>query len=101
MESCYELMDSAYDAEAIRQTSRQMGHVPIIDGNARSGKAVPMEPDRARRYKIRTTAERFNSELKDNHGGSMVRVRGNKKVHAHLMFGVLVIFAEAVLGLVT
>ena len=29
---------------------------------------MPMEPDRARRYNNRTTAERFNSELKDNHG---------------------------------
>lgn len=101
VESFYDLMDSAYDAEPIRQTSLEMGHVPIIDRNARGGKEIPMEPDRARRYNNRTTAERFNSELKDNHGGSMVRVKGNKKVHAHLMFGVLVIFAEAVIGLVT
>ena len=72
-----------------------------LDRNTRGGKALPMEPDRARRYNNRTTAERFNSDLKDNHGGSMVRVRGNKKVHAHLMFGVLVIFAKGVIGLVT
>lgn len=87
VESLYDLMDAAYDAEPIRRTSLEMGHVPIIDRNARSGKVLPMEPDRARRYNNRTTAERFNSELKDNHGASMVRVRGNKKVHAHLMFG--------------
>ena len=101
VESFYDLMDPAYDAEPIRQSSIEMGHVPIIDRNARGGKKLAMEPDRARRYKIRTTSERFNSELKDNHGGSMIRVRGHKKVHAHLMFGVLVIFAEAVIGLVT
>ena len=101
VESFYDLMDPAYDAEPIRQSSIEMGHVPIIDRNARGGKKLAMEPDRARRYKIRTTSERFNSELKDNHGGSMIRVRGHRKVHAHLMFGVLVIFAEAVLGLVT
>ena len=101
VESFYDLMDAAYDAEPIRQTSLEMGHVPIIDRNARGGKALPMEPDRARRYNNRTTAERFNSDLKDNHGGSMVRVRSNKKVHGHLMFGVLVIFAKAVIGLVT
>ena len=101
VESFYDLMDSAYDAEPIRQTSLEMGHVPIIDRNARGSKEIKMEPDRARRYNNRTTAERFNSELKDNHGGSMVRVRGNKKVHAHLMLGVLVIFAKAVIGLVT
>ena len=101
VESFYDLMDPAYDAELIRQSSIEMGHVPIIDRNARRGKKLAMDPDRARRYKIRTTSERFNSELKDNHGGSMIRVRGHKKVHAHLMFGVLVIFAEAVIGLVT
>ena len=101
VESFYDLMDSAYDAELIRLTSLEMGHVPIIDRNARGGKGMPMEPDRARRYNNRTAAERFNSELKDNHGGSTVRVKGAKKVHAHLMFGLLVIFAEAVLGFVT
>lgn len=101
VESLYELMDSAYDAERIRQASLERGHVPIIDCNARRGESLPMEPDRARRYQHRTTAERFNSEIKDNHGGSMVRVKGHKKVHAHLMFGLLVIFAKAVLGLVT
>ena len=101
VESFYDLMDAAYDAQEIRRTSLEMGHVPIIDRNARGGKEIPMEPDRARRYNNRTTAERFNSDLKDNHGGLMVRVRGNKKVHAHLMFGVLVIFAKAVVGLVT
>lgn len=101
VESFYDLMDAAYDAEPIRQTSLEMGHVPIIDRNARGGEEITMEPDRARRYNNRTTVERFNSDLKDNHGGSMVRVRGNKKVHAHLMFGVLVILAKAVIGLVT
>lgn len=101
VESFYDLMDPAYDAEPIRQSSIEMGHVPIIDCNARRGTKAAMDPDRARRYKKRTAVERFNSELKDNHGGSTVRVRGHKKVHAHLMFGVLVIFAEAVIGLVT
>ena len=101
VESFYDLMDAAYDAEPIRQTSLEMGHVPIIDENARGGNKTPMEPDRALRYNGRSASERFNSDLKDNHGGSMIRVKGKKKVHAHLMFGVLVIFAEAVLGLVT
>jgi hypothetical protein len=101
VESCFDFKDSADYAEPKRQTSLEMGHVPIIDRNARGSKEIKMEPDRARRYNNRTTAERFNSDLKDNHGGSMVRVRGNKKVHAHLMLGVLVIFAKAVIGLVT
>jgi len=100
VESLYDLMDTAYDSKHIRGFSEQLGHVPIIPRSARHGKVEPMEPDRARRYNDRTTAERFNSRLKDNCGGRMVRVRGKPKVHQHLMFGVLVIFAEALLGLV-
>lgn len=101
VKSLYDLMDAAYDADDIRQISIEMGHVPIIDRNVRGGKEIPMEPDRARRYNGRSASERFNSDLKDNHGGSMIRVKGQKKVHAHLMFGLLVIFAKAVIGLVT
>jgi hypothetical protein len=97
--SLYDLMDKAYDARDIREFSVELGHVPIIDVNRRRGKAVPMEPDRARRYRNRSSAERVNSRLKDDCGGRMVRVRGAPKVHTHLMFGVLVIFAEALLGL--
>ena len=98
--SFYDLMDRAYDARDIREVSLELGHVPIIHVNRRRGKAVPMEPDRARRYANRSSAERVNSRLKDDCGGRMVRVRGAPKVHTHLMFGVLVIFAEAILGLV-
>ena len=97
--SWYELMDSAYHAAPIHRMSQELGHVPIIEANPRRGKETEMEPDRARRYHHRTQAERFNSRLKDNCGGRFVRVRGHPKVHAHLMFGLLVIFAEALLKL--
>ena len=100
-ESLYDLMDAAYDAKLIRGFCHQLGHVAIIPQSARHGKVEPMEPDRARRYNNRTASERFNSRLKDDLGGRMVRVRGKPKVHMHLMFGVLVIFAEALLGLVS
>ena len=98
--SWYDLMDSAYDAALIHSLCRELGHVPIIDSNSGRGKALPMEPDRARRYQHRTQAERFNSRLKDDCGGRFVRVRGHPKVHTHLMFGLLVIFAEALLKLI-
>lgn len=94
----YELMDSAYDAEYIHQTVMDLKHVGIIDHNPGRGEKIPMEPDRARRYAHRSEIERFNADLKDNHGGRTVRVRGQPKVHTHLMFGVLVIFAKVVLG---
>ena len=99
VESWYDLMDAAYDSKLIRGFSESLGHIPIIPASARHGEATPLEQDRGRRYNNRTVAERFNSALKDNCGGRMVRVRGKPKVHAHLMFGVLVIFAQALLGL--
>lgn len=97
----YELMDAAYDADEIWAAVRDLGHVAIIDTNpGRNGRAakVPMEPDRALRYRRRSASERFNSLLKDNYGGRTVRVRGKPKVHTHLMLGVIVIFAAILRG---
>jgi hypothetical protein len=98
----YQLKDSAYDAEAIRAHSEKLGSVPIVEKRGyRAEDAIPMEPDRARRYRARSSAERVNSDLKDNHGGRSLRVRGAAKVMTHLMFGVLVMSTEALLRLVT
>lgn len=46
-------------------------------------------------------SERVNSQLKDTFGGRFVRVRGPKKVMAHLMFGVLALTAQQLLRLIT
>ena len=46
----YELMDSAYDAELIHQTCRDLGHVPLIAPNRRRGTKVPWDPAQERRY---------------------------------------------------
>jgi hypothetical protein len=100
VESFYDLMDSAYDAKLISGFCEELGHVPIINRSARHGEVEPMEFDRDCRYNNRTTSERFNSQLKDNCGGRMIRVRGKPKVHTHLMFGLLVIFAHSLLSLV-
>ena len=101
--SLYELKDRAYDAKCIRLASELAGHVPIIAYIKRRGqeRARELEPDRAEHYQGRTVVERFNARLKDEFGGDMVRVRGNRKVHAHLMFGLLVIFADQLLRVVT
>jgi len=94
----YDLKDAAYDAAAIKAHCQAQGSVPIIDANKRRGaEPPPMEPDRARHYKARSSAERVNSNLKDNHGGRTVRVRGASKVMTHLMFGVIVMSAEALI----
>jgi hypothetical protein len=96
----YDLLDRGYDAAAIRAASTALGHVPIIPEVERPTRpAAEVEADRARHYTGRTVAERFNADLKDNRGGEQVRVRGHRKVHAHLMFGLLVIFADALLRL--
>ena len=96
----YDLMDAAYDARAIYQVSRSLGHVPIIDKNSRGKDAVPMAPHEAARYKERTAAERFNSRMKEEFGADNVMVRGPQKVKMHLMFGLLALFADQLIKLV-
>lgn len=91
--SLYDLMDAAYDAPQIYAFSRHLQHVPIIDANPRRGDPLPMEPAQAVRFRERSTAERVNSNLKDNFGGRYVRVRGAVKVMAHLMFGLVALTA--------
>jgi hypothetical protein len=110
--SLYDLMDSAYDAPEIADTSRALGHVPIIDANPRrGGKAAATAEARAKRcagytlaedvrYNQRSSAERVNGNLKDNCGGAHVRVRGAAKVFCHLMFGILVVTVEQIMRLV-
>jgi hypothetical protein len=111
----YDLMDSAYDNDAIRAHSIGLGHVPIIDINPRRDAvlAAAIERDNKAKRKInfktaedvrynqRSSAERVNSNLKDNFGGNHVRVRGNPKVFAHLMFGLLAIATLQLMRLVT
>ena len=104
----YDLMDAAYDAEPIRQHSRSLGHVPLIDTNPRRDKTLAEElRTEARRrknlgfqlaeqvrYNERTAGERVNGRLKDEFGGRHVRVRGASKVMCHCMFGVLALTVD-------
>ena len=91
--SLYDLMVLAYDAPQIRYYSAELGHVPIIDTKPRRGEKKEMDPAQAVRFRNRSTAERVNSNLKDNYGGRFVRVRGAAKVMTHLMFGLIAITA--------
>lgn len=77
--SCYDVLDSAYDAAEIRTASEGVGHVPIIAPNGRRGSKAERERlahlphsrlhvdralvDRARRrrFMARSSVERFNS----------------------------------------
>jgi len=103
VQSLYDLMDSAYDADEIHQHSRQLKHVPIIAVHGRRGTKKPsklpkvfppkLAPEltwaQQERYKERTMSERVNARLKDEFGAGHIRVRGPVKVMAHLMFGVV------------
>jgi hypothetical protein len=105
---CYEVMDSAYDADHIHQQSRSLGHVPIIDPHPRRGQELPFQPSGApvlspaqqQRYRERTMVERVNARIKDEFGGRTIRVRGHAKVMAHLMFGILALTVDQLLRIV-
>jgi Transposase DDE domain/Transposase domain (DUF772) len=99
--SLYDLMDAAYCSPLIRQHSRDLGHVPLIDHNPRGKEKIAFAPHQAERYKARTQAERANARLKDEFGARFVRVRGHAKVSTHLMLGVLVLSADQLLRFVT
>ena len=111
----YDLMDSAYDVPEIKDHSRSLGHVPIIDSNPRSTRGLKEElkaeaKRRQRlghslaenvRYNERSTVERVNARIKDEFGGRTVRVRGHAKVMCHLMFGVVALTVDQLVRFVT
>jgi hypothetical protein len=98
--SLYDLMDSGYDCDLIREHSRGLQHVPLIPGQRRGPHPAPeMAPHEKARFCERTGIERLFSRLKDEFGGQWVRVRGWAKVMAHLMFGILALAADQILRL--
>jgi len=99
--NCYDLMDAAYCSSVLREHSRSLGHVPLIDHNPRKGEKIEFTLSEAQRYKERSQAERINARLKDDYGGRYVRVRGNAKVMSHLMFGILALTANQLMRLLT
>lgn len=112
--SLYDLMDAAYDIKEIKEYSRFLHHVPIIDANPRRNKELKSElaaeakrqkllnwkPPEKIRYNERSTVERVNGRLKDEFGGRSVQVQGHAKVMCHLMFGVLALTVDQLIRLV-
>ena len=100
--NCYDLMDAAYDSEIIREHSRSLGHVALIDFNHRSPNDTrEFSPHEAQRYKERSTAERVNARLKDEFGARMIFVRGPQKIMAHLAFGLIALTVDQLIRFVT
>lgn len=97
--SLYDLMDAAYCSSELREHSRSLGHVPLIEHNPRRGEKIEFAPHEAIRYHERTVAERINGRLKDEFGANHVRVQGGSKVMNHLMFGVLALSADQLMRL--
>ncbi len=97
--SLYDVMDAAYCSEELRQHSRNLGHVPLIDHNPRNGTKRAFDTCEAQRYKERTVAERMNARLKDEFGANRIYVRTHSKVMCHLMFGILALCAEQIMRL--
>jgi hypothetical protein len=95
--SCYDVMDAGYDCEAIREHSRRLGHVPIIERQKHGSVKIEMAPHERVRYRERTAVERVYARLKEEFGASTVRVRGWAKVMTHLMFGILALTADQIL----
>ena len=109
----YECMDSAYDAAQIHDHSKKNGRVSIIDTNPRRNKDLKESLARERkasdragfihptdqRYEERTVVERVNGRLKDDFGARHLRVRGHKKVYAHLMFGIVALCVDRIIQL--
>lgn len=62
----YTLMDRGYASSDIEDFARSMGVVPIIDNKVnRNGFKAEMDKATRKRYEIRTTVERTNSEMKE------------------------------------
>ena len=104
-------MDAAYNAAAIHDHSKTLGHAPIIDRNFRAQHEAKAEWAReVERMKLihmpdsddvifdfRTMVERVNARLKDEFGARFLRVRGAIKVKCHLMFGVVALAVDQIL----
>lgn len=97
----YDIMDAGYCSESLRDYSREQGHVPLIDHNARRGEKREFLDFEAERYKSRSGSERSNGRLKDEYGGRNVRVKGNVKVFCHLMIGIVCLTVDALLRAAT
>src|ERR1700746_4054215 len=107
----YDLMDAAYDAAAIHDQSRALGHAPIVDRNFRADhearaewgreverlKLIHMPDFDDAIYDFRTMAERVNARLKDEFGARFLRVRGALKVKCHLMFGIVALAVDQII----
>ena len=98
-----DVMDSAYDAKAIRRQSQKLGHEALVKPVKRkrqsSAVADTLTAQQQQRFKKRTIVEQLNARLKDEFGGRLIYFRGPAKIMAHLMFGVVALTVDQLLRL--
>jgi hypothetical protein len=94
-----DVMDSAYDAAAIREKCKQLKHEALIQPPERPNSKEPAvwTDEQKERFKIRTIVEQQNGRLKDEFGGRIIYVRGATKVMAHLMFGIVALTVDQIM----
>lgn len=107
---CYELMDSAYDANAIRGYIESEGRIPLmrkhrrrggvkeeVDNMRKAGRALNWMPANEARLSHRFADERVFARLLDSFLGYKIYVRKHEKVMCHVMLGVLCLLASELL----
>jgi hypothetical protein len=103
----YELMDSAYDVNAIKDYISGEGRVPLVKPHKRKGKRketieanetayriLNWQPVEETRLKHRFSGERIFARLYDSFLCGMIWVRGHAKVFCHVMLGILALFCS-------
>ena len=115
----YDLQDAGYDADIIREFSKQNGHCPIIDINPKNSSElrdkIQLKEDEkkkfeffglrelsdAHHYNQRSMVERVNKYLKDDFGCDKIYYQGATKVASVLAFGILSICIHQSLKMIT
>jgi len=95
--NCYDLMDTAYDSHDIRQHSRKLGHVPIIEPQKRGSRTGNGTISRFVPANARHRA--CHLPLKDEFGGPLCAGARLRQGRAYLMFGILALTADQILRL--
>ena len=91
---------SAFRGPLIDTVARSAAQKADCEAETRARRTINLPTAEAVRFKARTASERIFGRLKDQAGGSTIRVRGPTKVMCHLMFGILVVAVDQINRLV-
>jgi hypothetical protein len=89
-----------YDGSVIDTVPRGAARKADHEAETRARRTINLSTAEAVRFRARSACERVFGRLKDQAGGSTVRVRGPTKVMCHLMFGILVLAVDQITRLV-